>query len=142
MTGSSEERIPQIYVTNPLDYDVTLDILEATVDSEFDVDDDIPADYQMHYDITNISSSYTGTTEDEYIRCSGTTDSGSTYSIYLPLATGTGNVLTIKNILDGVITILTQDTDLIDGMNSYELSNQYDILRLVDASVGNWDCNN
>ena len=141
MTGSSEERIPQIYVTNPLDYDVTLDILEATVDSEFDVDDDIPADYQMHYDITNISSSYTGTTEDEYIRCSGTTDSGSTYSIYLPLATGTGNVLTIKNILDGVITILTQDTDLIDGMNSYELSNQYDILRLVDASVGNWDKN-
>jgi len=139
MTGSSDERIPQIYVTNPLDYDVTLDVLEATVDSEFDEDDDIPADYQIHYAITNISSTYSGKTDDEYIRCSGTTESGSTYSLYLPLATGTGNVLTIKNILNGVITILTQDTDLIDGLNSYVLNTQYEVVVLIDAGTGIWD---
>lgn len=139
MTGSSEEKIPQIYVTNPLDYDVVLDILHATVDTEFEDVEDINNDYHVHYDIKNISSTYTGTTADEYIRCSGTTESGSTYSLYLPSATGTGNVLTIKNILDGVITIIPESTQTIDYSNSYELINQYDVLRLIDASAGNWD---
>lgn len=36
MTGSSDERIPQIYMNNPLDYDVVLDVLHATVDYEYD----------------------------------------------------------------------------------------------------------
>ena len=36
MTGSIEEKIPQIYLNNPLDYDVTLDVLHATMDSEYD----------------------------------------------------------------------------------------------------------
>lgn len=35
LTGSEENKIPQIYLNNPLDYDVTLDILHATVDSEY-----------------------------------------------------------------------------------------------------------
>jgi hypothetical protein len=35
MTGSIEDRIPQIYLNNPLDYDVVLDVLHATLDSEY-----------------------------------------------------------------------------------------------------------
>jgi hypothetical protein len=35
MTGSADEKIPQIYLNNPLDYDVVLDVLHATVDTEF-----------------------------------------------------------------------------------------------------------
>jgi hypothetical protein len=36
MTGSVDVKIPQIYLSNPLDYDVTLDVLHATIDSEYD----------------------------------------------------------------------------------------------------------
>lgn len=35
MTGSAEEKIPQIYLNNPLDYDVVLDVLHATIDTEY-----------------------------------------------------------------------------------------------------------
>jgi len=35
MTGSIDEKIPQIYLNNDLGYDVTLDILHATSDSEY-----------------------------------------------------------------------------------------------------------
>ena len=35
MTGSADNKIPQIYLNNPLDYDVTLDILHATTDTEY-----------------------------------------------------------------------------------------------------------
>ena len=36
LTGSIDEKIPQIYLNNPLDYDVVLDVMHATVDSEYD----------------------------------------------------------------------------------------------------------
>lgn len=36
MTGSIDEKIPQIYLNNPLDYDVVLDVMHATIDSEYD----------------------------------------------------------------------------------------------------------
>ena len=36
MTGSIDEKIPQIYLNNPLDYDVVLDVMHATMDSEYD----------------------------------------------------------------------------------------------------------
>jgi hypothetical protein len=35
MTGSVDSKIPQIYLNNPLDYDVVLDILHATIDGEY-----------------------------------------------------------------------------------------------------------
>lgn len=38
LTGSGEDKIPQIYLNNPLDYDVTLDVLHATVDTDYDDD--------------------------------------------------------------------------------------------------------
>lgn len=138
MTGSSDERIPQIYVTNPLDYDVVLDVLHATIDTEYDDENNILSTYQPHYEITNVSSEYTISELDEYVRCSGTTDSGSTYSLYLPTATGSGNILTIKNVDNGNITIFPQGSQTIDGMTSQILT-QYDVLRLIDSSTNSWD---
>lgn len=35
LTGSAEDRIPQVYVNNNLDYDVVLDVLHATIDSDY-----------------------------------------------------------------------------------------------------------
>jgi hypothetical protein len=35
MTGSVDVKIPQIYLNNPLDYDVTLDVLHATIDTDY-----------------------------------------------------------------------------------------------------------
>jgi hypothetical protein len=40
MTGSADMKIPQIYLSNPLSYDVTLDVLHATVDTNYN--DDAP----------------------------------------------------------------------------------------------------
>ena len=36
MSGSIDNKIPQIYLNNPLDYDVVLDVMHATMDSEYD----------------------------------------------------------------------------------------------------------
>ena len=35
LTGSADEKIPQIYLNNPLDYDVVLDVLHATTDTDY-----------------------------------------------------------------------------------------------------------
>lgn len=35
MTGSVDDKIPQVYLNNPLDYDVVLDVLHATLDTEY-----------------------------------------------------------------------------------------------------------
>lgn len=136
-TGSADDTIPQIYLNNPLGYDVVLDVLHATTSSDFGTGTTI--NYHPKMNITNISSSYTGTTVDEYIRCSGTTDSGTTYTLLLPSATGSGNFLTIKNIADGIVTISSQDTETIDySLSSISLILSQ-VLRLVDGDVGNWD---
>lgn len=137
LTGSIDDKIPQIYLSNPLDYDVTLDILHATSDSEYD--DEIETNgYQPHFNITNITSSYTGLTSDEYVRCSGDT-SGSTYIVYLPIATGTGNIFMIKNIANGTITIETQNSQTVDySLTPIELD-QFEVLKLIDAGDNNWD---
>lgn len=42
MTGSVENRIPQIYLNNPLGYDVVLDVLHATLDTEYEWDGTVP----------------------------------------------------------------------------------------------------
>ena len=134
MTGSADEKIPQIYLNNPLDYDVILDVLHATVDAEYS---STGSTFHTNLKITNINSSYTGTTADEYIRCSGTT--GSTYSLFLPLATGTGNILIIKNIGQGIITVFTQESQTIDYSSTPISINPNEVLKLIDASSDNWD---
>jgi hypothetical protein len=35
MTGSADIKIPQIYLNNPLDYDVVLDVMHATIDLDY-----------------------------------------------------------------------------------------------------------
>ena len=138
MTGSADNKIPQIYLNNPLDYDVVLDVIHATTDSEY-TNNNVSNEYQPNYVVKNISYEYTGITSDQYIRCSGTTDLGSTYTLYLPLSTGSGNLLTIKNIESGVISITPQDLQTIDYSVTPILLSPYDVLRLIDADVDNWD---
>ena len=137
LTGSADEKIPQIYLNNPLDYDVVLDVLHATTDTDYG-DSGTTNDYHPSFSVTNIYSAYTGSTNDEYIRCSGST-SGSTYPVLLPDATGSGNLLTIKNIDIGVITIISKGTQTMDYSLSPIYLNQYDVLRLIDAEYNNWD---
>jgi hypothetical protein len=136
-TGSAENRIPQIYLNNSLDYDVVLDVLHATIDTEYD--NSGTTVYHPQFTITNITTAYTGSTDDQYIRCSGTTVSGSTYTLVLPNATGSGNLLIIKNIDQGIITIVPQESQTIDyGLTPITLtSNQ--VAKLIDGSVDNWD---
>jgi hypothetical protein len=137
LTGSAEAKIPQIYLNNTLGYDVVLDVLHATIDTDYGVSGSTN-NYHPKFDITNIFSEYTGTTIDEYIRCSGTT-SGSTYTVFLPGASGSGNILTIKNIEQGVITVTPNDTDTIDFSTTPLTLNNGDVLRLIDAANENWD---
>lgn len=136
-TGSAENKIPQIYLNNTLDYDVTLDVLHATIDTDYTNEN--TETYHPHMSIHQIFTTYTGLTSNQYIRCSGTTYSGSTYTVYLPIATGSGNLLTIKNIETGTITITTQGLDTIDYSLTPIILNQNDVLKLIDATSGNWD---
>lgn len=142
LTGSADEKIPQIYLNNPLGYDVTLDILHATTDSDYDEIEN--NDYHPHYNIKNILftsgiTSYSGLTTDEYIRYSGSTSTGATYTIYLPSADATGNVLIIKNISTDTLTIEPINTETIDYSTRPITLAQYEVLRLIDADSGNWD---
>lgn len=138
MTGSVDDKIPQIYLNNPLSYDVVLDVMHATVDTDY-TSDNISSGYQSNYIVKNISYEYTGNTIDQYIRCSGSIDSGSTYTLYLPLSSGSGNLLTIKNIDNGVISIVPQYLQTIDYSISPIILNQNDVLRLIDGEADNWD---
>jgi hypothetical protein len=112
--------------------------MHATADSEFGTGTTIESSYRTNFIPTNIVSAYTGVTTDQYIRCSGTT-SGSTYIVYLPLSTGTNDVLMIKNLEQGVITVETQDSQTMDYSLTPIALNPGDVLRLIDSSSGNWD---
>jgi len=138
LTGSIDERIPQIYLSNYLDYDVILDVMHATIDTEYDDTAGIPT-YQTRFNFNTVLTSYTGLTTDQYIRCSGTTESGSTYTLYLPMSTGSGNVLMIKNIANGVITVEAQDGQTIDYSLIPITLNQNQVLKLIDVGDDNWD---
>ena len=84
--------------------------------------------------ITNISSEYTGTTADQYIRCSG-----ATYTIQLPIATGSGKILYIKNISNlGIISIDTGIGFLDDNVIYYLLEYLQTIV-IIDASPNHWE---
>jgi hypothetical protein len=165
MTGSVDNKIPQIYLNNPLDYDVVLDVMHATVDSVYDSGttftgfgmlnlsdvsfSGLTSGDTLTYDgtkwintstiakkylITNITDTYSGVTEDQYIRCSGTS-----YTVYLPVATGSGKELILKSLASGVITISGYGTDLIDSLVSIYLTSPYDYIRLIDAEIGGWE---
>jgi hypothetical protein len=165
MTGSVDNKIPQIYLNNPLDYDVVLDVMHATVDSIYDSGvtstgfgmlnlsdvyfSGLTSGDTLSYDgtnwinivpitkkylITNINNTYSGVTGDQLIRCSGTS-----YTVYLPFATGSGRELNLKSLASGIITITGQGTDTIDSLVSIYLTSPYDHIRLFDAENGKWE---
>jgi len=63
--------------------------------------------------------------------------SGSTFNLYLPSATATGDWITLKNV-DGDITVLPFETDTIDGTGSKSTTTG-DKFTFVDGAVGRWD---
>lgn len=133
LTGSIDDRIPQIYLNNDLSYDVILDVMHATIDTEYDDIGDIVS-YQTKFDITNVLDTYTGVTTDQYIRCSG-----DTYILYLPVGSGSGNVLMVKNIAQGTITVETQLGQTIDYSSTPITLAPNSVLNLIDAGDDNWD---
>lgn len=137
LTGSNEHKLNQIYLSNPLDYNVTLDILHATTDTEYE--EEFSNDIKNNFNINNVTGiTYSGSTTDEYVRFSGVIETGSTYTLYLPFATGSGNLLIIKNISNDILTVSPQLNELIDG-DLLEILNLNGVLKVIDAGLGIWD---
>jgi len=68
MTGSADEKIPQIYLNNPLDYDVVLDVMHATTDSDFGTG------ITIGFGMSNLSDVvFSGLTSGDIITYDGTT---------------------------------------------------------------------
>lgn len=57
LTGSADNKIPQIYLNNTLNYDVTLDILHATVDTNYEEYFDTSENLVLNSDINSSSPS-------------------------------------------------------------------------------------
>ena len=84
--------------------------------------------------ITNISDAYTGLTTDQYIRCSG-----STYTVKLPVTTGSGRLIYIKNLASGSVTLTGSGSDVIDGGIDFSFSTYNESIRIIDAATGYWE---
>ena len=88
----------------------------------------------LKYSITNISDAYTGLTTDQYIRCSG-----STYTVKLPAATGSGKLLMFKSLASGTITLEAATSEYIDQLATKDITTAFSSLKLIDAAVGQWE---
>ena len=82
---------------------------------------------------TTVSGNHTVNSEDALIRCNGT------LTIFLPASRGSGQLLYIKNVGTGVVTISPNGSDTIDGQASLLLNMQYQGNTICDGSSGNWD---
>jgi len=82
---------------------------------------------------TTVSGDHTVNSEDALIRCNGT------LTISLPASRGSGQLLYIKNVGTGVVTISPSGADTIDGQASLLLNMQYQGNTICDGSTGNWD---
>lgn len=60
--------------------------------------------------------------------------------VNVPASNGGGRVLTIKNLDTGggTVAVTANGTDTIDGQAVYNLTTQYQVVRLVDGAVGQW----
>jgi hypothetical protein len=76
---------------------------------------------------------YAPTATDQNIICNKAT----AMTVNLPAATGSGRILTIKNINTGVVTLNANGSDTIDGVSSKTI-NQWVSLTLLDANTGVW----
>ena len=61
-------------------------------------------------------------------------------TIQLPATSGSGRVITIKNLDMGsvAVVITPTGTDTIDGQPTYALGPLYEVISLVDATAGQW----
>jgi len=76
MTGSADEKIPQIYLNNPLDYDVVLDVMHATTDTDFG------SGTTVGFGMINLSDVlFSGLTSGETLVYNGTSWTNSLFSI-------------------------------------------------------------
>lgn len=76
--------------------------------------------------VTDIVSGYTVTSDDYYIRCSGSTG----FDVTLPEITGGGKTYIIKNVTDTTVNVLSDASNTIDGESTYSLGLN-DTLQLI-----------
>ena len=76
--------------------------------------------------VTDIVSGYTVTSDDYYIRCSGSTG----FDVTLPEITGGGKTYIIKNVTDTTVNVLPDASNTIDGESTYSLGLN-DTLQLI-----------
>lgn len=79
------------------------------------------------------TTTYTLTGTDEVIVCNSTT----AFTVTLPVASGSGQHYTIKNINTGIITVEGDTSDTIDGELNQSLD-RWDSIQLVDYAANAW----
>jgi hypothetical protein len=83
--------------------------------------------------ITTTSAAYTLTTADDYLIC----NSGTNFTVTVPLAAASRFQYMIKNINTGTVTVQVNTADTLDGAASMTL-NQWQYVRILDLTVGQW----
>jgi hypothetical protein len=90
---------------------------------------------------TSVNANYTVTANVSYVRVD---DSGAIGAgVTLPAATGTGKIITIKDVGGSAasipISISRTGSDTIDDLTSTIISTNYGVLRVIDGASGRWD---
>ena len=80
------------------------------------------------------TANYTALTTDRLIICN---HASTPFAITLPAATGSGQLLTVKNINAAVVTVAAGGSDTIDGAASGQLA-QWDSIDLRDGQSAKW----
>ena len=83
--------------------------------------------------IVTDSTPYAVATTDENVIC----DKATAMTVNLPVATGNGRILTIKNIGVGVVTVNANGAETIDGTTPRTL-NQWEAITILDNDTGTW----
>lgn len=89
--------------------------------------------WSMYGYVVTKTDSYTATTEDGLIVCNKAT----AMTITLPVASGTGKILHIKNIGAGLVTVDGDTGDTIDGSTTAGLV-QWDSITIMDYAANSW----
>jgi hypothetical protein len=84
-------------------------------------------------DVSVVVPPYTINATDSFIAATGG-------QINLPQSSGSGRVITIKNIdpASAGVLITPDGTDMIDGGTTYLLGPEFEVVSLVDGQVGQW----
>jgi hypothetical protein len=90
---------------------------------------------------TSINANYTVTANISYVRVDDSGGIGA--GVTLPAATGTGKIITIKDVGGSAssipISISRTGSDTIDGLTSTTIPTNYGVLRVIDGASGRWD---